>query len=870
MIPVCVLIPVSFFLAQRPSTVFFRSLSRCHLFWRNAGATTTIGSGAFALTGGGFQFNNASQYGRLGSNALTVTMDPAIRDDLFLAFCDSISASFANPMSISGGFGSNLNINYGNGSTDAGTTLTLPNTLSGDMRGGWNNDRGFINVATRNVPYNNDDRNRLIIQGNNNALISQHPTDWGYGIMHIPQGAVLLENANALGAGNSLSIFLGNNANSTTNNFAGLLTTSGNNVSSHVYVREVANGGNQHRTVSAIGLSGTGSVTFSGDFQMPSTSWTMSQGPNGEGPNLARLQLTAPAGGQANFTGHFVDGYSGDPYFTTVTVLAGGKVKIAGDNAYRGQTTVRGGTLLVGGYDNALGQNTPAGAFTPTNISLGGDVVAPAGGNVVAATTNGNLPVSGYSAGVMTFGSGVTSLDGVLLSAGDRVLVKDAAWNPERTGVYTVTDSTHWTRATDLNTASAFPEGLRIHVAVGTANGGKNFYLPSGLWNNAVIGDYNTGSFLFNPDASSNTNVAILTDDARTISRNIDVTNNLSTGQSIIGGNSAVTSTFSGTVALSKDLAVQAVTSGTVIFSGDITGSNNVVVQGSGTVLFNKSKSYTGTTTISSGTLEVDNSTVMVGSTPTIVPTIIASSGVTVNSGGILQGTGTVSNTLSVTGTGIVSPGKNGVGILHAGATTISGHLAVNVEDTAVNKLVSTGAVNLSGGTVDVTVGGAGFNLTSYVVAQGSSITGTLPSVTTGYQVAVVTSGSVQQLVLSQAPANSFTAWVAGYPTLSDTTPGGNPSHDGLSNLVKYALGLDPTKSAQPAGTVSSGSLTFDKGTMAQGDSNIAYSIEESPDLVIWTTQSGPSVSNGATAITYTFPTGQSKVFARLKVIQTP
>ena len=253
----------------------------------------------------------------------------------------------------------------------------------------------------------------------------------------------------------------------------------------------------------------------------------------------------------------------------------------------------------------------------------------------------------------------------------------------------------------------------------------------------------------------------------------------------------------------------------------------------------------------------------------TVTPVRPEPPSVTVNSGGTLQGTGTVSSTLSVTGTGVVSPGNSsGVGTLNTGAATISGHLAVQVNDPTVNKLVSTGAINLSGGTVDVSVGGAGFT-GPYVIAQGTSITGT-PSVTTGYQVAVVTAGSVKQLVLSQAPTNSFTAWVAGYPTLTDTTPGGNPSHDGISNLMKYALGLDPTKSAQPAGSVSSGTLTFEKGTMAQGDGNLAYSIEESPDLVTWTTQSGPSVSNGPTAITYTFPTGQTKVFARLKVIQTP
>jgi len=121
---------------------------------------------------------------------------------------------------------------------------------------------------------------------------------------------------------------------------------------------------------------------------------------------------------------------------------------------------------------------------------------------------------------------------------------------------------------------------------------------------------------------------------------------------------------------------------------------------------------------------------------------------------------------------------------------------------------------------------------------------------------------------------NSLATWIAGFPGLSDTTPSGNPSHDGLSNLVKYALGLDPTKSAQPPGTLLGGSLSFTKGSMAKGDSNISYTIQESTDLVTWTTPTGiaPSgtVNNGANSISYTYPTGPTKVFARLKVIQSP
>ena len=126
------------------------------------------------------------------------------------------------------------------------------------------------------------------------------------------------------------------------------------------------------------------------------------------------------------------------------------------------------------------------------------------------------------------------------------------------------------------------------------------------------------------------------------------------------------------------------------------------------------------------------------------------------------------------------------------------------------------------------------------------------------------------------SPSNSFATWMStNYPALTgaDALPTANPSHDGLSNLVKYALGLDPTV-CQSAGTRSGNTMTFTKGAMAKADGNITYSIEESTDLLIWTTPTGiyPSgtVVNGADSISYIFPLGLPEIFMRFRVTQTP
>jgi len=596
-----------------------------------------------------------------------------------------------------------------------------------------------------------------------------------------------------------------------------------------------------------------------------------------------------------------------------------------------------------------VGVRVPAGGafgFHNTAISLGDNV--PAVQNVKAASRDYNEypTIVSWTAGVYTFsGSNGTTLDGQALSVGDLVLIWGQYANTERNGVYHVDSTTQWSRASgwDTTTAMLAKMGSRIHVTNGSTCAGFDFELApvninSGVtWTiNSVAGGAaaNSAPVAFVPDVGS-PNVAILTNGAYTIARPINVTNNQSTGTSSLGGNTSDSSTFSGLVTLSKDLTVTAASSGTVTFSGDITGSNNVTKAGSGLVKFSTAKSYTGTTTVSAGTLEVDNT--------------IASGGVSVGTGGTLQGTGIITNTLSVTGTGVVSPGLVAVGALYAGDTTISGHLAANVDDLSANELISTGTINLAGGTVDVTVGGGGFTQPYYVIAAASTITGT-PSVTTGYTLTntgtelrlsltptthsisgtVTRSGSAlsgvtvsdgtrtattdgsgaytitsvpdsatytvtpsltgytfspanQSVTLSGsdvtginfAVANAYGNWATIHGLSgADAATTANPSHDGLSNLVKYALDLNPAVSAQPAGTLSGSTLSFTKGAMAKADSNLVYSIEESTDLTTWTAPTGSSpsgsVSNLTNTITYTFPSGQTKVFARLKVVQNP
>lgn len=766
----------------------------------NTGATTTtVGTGAFLLAGGGFTFNGVAQYGRLGTNTLTISDSQNARKNL--TFNDNASGTFANNINFVGALGgtnSNLNIIYGNSSVPAGTTLTFTGTLSGAITGGQTNGVGFIAPIVNGV-YTADDRYNIVFQGNGSGLVRSFPDDPTYGNLQIASGVVILNNANAMGSGNNLSFFVGANANQVTNLYSGLLATSGSNVSGPINVRPVVNGSNQHNPVVELGLSGTGSVTFTGPITLDNWGGSAAQ-------YVQSLKLTAPTGGTAIFNSQISDASSSpsDSSYVPVTILGGGTVALNGNNNYKGTTAVRGGTLLLGN-SNALGFQ--ASSYTSPNqsvpaISLGDTVVAPAGGSARVATTsevNTYWWNNTYSAGVLTLGTAVTTIDGVTLNVGDRILYKDAQ-APERNGVYTYTDSTHWTRSTDLNTASAFVQGLRINVTSGTINAGQNFYLYTGLvtpeFPTPVLGD-NSGNptsamFVFNPDVPSNIAVAILTNGPLNISRNVNVTNNLSTGQSILGGNTTGTSTFSGKVSLSKDLAVQAATGGTVIFSGDIAGSNNVFKQGAGTVVFNTSKSYTGATNVTAGTLEVDNT--------------IASSTVNVSSGATLQGTGTIPNGVNISG--ILAPGVSGNGTLTVSSASFASgsSLSITINGYSSTQLVSTGALNLSGAALTGVLTGLGWAQPSYVIAQGSPLTGTFASVPSGYAVTYTST----QAILSSTVAYYYVS-----PTGSDTLNNGLSQASPFATIAHAATDLKAGYSILIAAGTYSSAVTIPKATPA-------------------------------------------------------
>ncbi|MFM1769162.1 MAG: hypothetical protein RJA22_1691 [Verrucomicrobiota bacterium] len=123
----------------------------------------------------------------------------------------------------------------------------------------------------------------------------------------------------------------------------------------------------------------------------------------------------------------------------------------------------------------------------------------------------------------------------------------------------------------------------------------------------------------------------------------------------------------------------------------------------------------------------------------------------------------------------------------------------------------------------------------------------------------------------NELPRGTYARWAAARPGLGD--PSGDPDHDGYSNLMEYALGLDPAVPSPQAlqlahqGTILS--LTFRRPSEVL---DVKYSVEwaSDPGAFNWNTNSVFTqiiADDGATrTLQSLLPTGTNRRFLRLKV----
>jgi hypothetical protein len=114
----------------------------------------------------------------------------------------------------------------------------------------------------------------------------------------------------------------------------------------------------------------------------------------------------------------------------------------------------------------------------------------------------------------------------------------------------------------------------------------------------------------------------------------------------------------------------------------------------------------------------------------------------------------------------------------------------------------------------------------------------------------------------------SFATWVAAN-NLTQSAPTDDPAHDGIPNLIKYAVNLDPNKHEASPVQLSMDSTNLYL-TYTKARSELGYSVQTSTDLQTWTTAGVNQGGPGPTVIA-SVPIGTNgRRFLRLSVTMPP
>ncbi|MBK1793918.1 autotransporter domain-containing protein [Devosia sp. WQ 349] len=241
-----------------------------------------------------------------------------------------------------------------------------------------------------------------------------------------------------------------------------------------------------------------------------------------------------------------------------------------------------------------------------------------------------------------------------------------------------------------------------IHLASGSLklSNDSHFTLASGLSGAGSFEKLGVGTLVLTGQSSNTGTIQLLSgslefapSSAQTLSGNITT-------------NSGATLAFSG--------------SALHTYSGVLSGAGNLVYKGTNTLNLTGNSSFSGATTVSSGRLAVNGS-------------LASTSGVTVESGATLGGSGTVGKVTIASG-GILAPG-NSTGTLNVdGALVLQPGSKLEIEivsATDFDKVIATGAVTLAGTLHFIVDAGANLAHGSEIIfLQGQSFNGAFDNVT--------------------------------------------------------------------------------------------------------------------------------------------
>lgn len=432
------------------------------------------------VAGGGYVFPNSASYAILSaSNTFTGTTNyfknvdvtgtvaatQSISAGTSLSATTSVSAGTSLSVGTSATIGGDLSVNSGKFSV----TATNGNTVVGGTFSAATNN--FSVDASGNLSGVDADFSGTLSSGTNDSF----SVDQSGNVIATSVTAGTLSAASAVftvdGSGNTDVFSLDVNSGEFTVNSSGDAAAKGTLKAAHngtSYLFQVSSLGD----VTAAAISATGDISADGDI-------------SGQSLNINNVTTISSAGAIDVSSGNF-------------TVSAAGSVTAAGDASVSGD--------LSAGLDadnNPIISTNSAGAASEfvvnTDTSISGDLAVSgkiysnsaevATKSYVDAVKTGldvkdsvrvaTTSTSGANAdGSITLGSSTTSIDGVTLQNGDRVLVKNQT-NAVQNGIYVVNTSGSWSRAEDANEVAEVSSGMFVFVEEGSVNADSGWVLTT-------------------------------------------------------------------------------------------------------------------------------------------------------------------------------------------------------------------------------------------------------------------------------------------------------------------------------------------------------------------------------------------------------
>ncbi len=542
-------------------------------------------------------------------------------------------------------------------------------------------------------------------------------------------------------------------------------------------------------------------------------------------------------------------------------------MRLGGASTYAGRTVVNSGNLLVQSNAalgaNGTGNETVVAAGAQTRLAGSGLVVAE---NFILNNTNGQTPLGNDSAstgtntyaGTLSFPASVASLDTSIANyatgttlAFTGTLTGQAGAGTTRLFIQAVDGATVSIPGVIANTAdggatsvwfqrqgsaTSTPPVFRVSGAstfTGSPSLLRGTLLLAADTANSVAGPLGNNANALSLGASwgtsSTDSLSVLTDGGVTISKPINTSvqtvSPTYAGVITLGGNSAHTSTFSGTFTINGNhaLALSAASGGRVNFTGQITDGGNTATlnkTGPGVVSLARAagNTYDGLTTVSVGTLLANNTS---GSAT-------GTGAVTVASGATIGGSGIISGAVTL---------QSGAGLTFDVSTAAASHTKLT--------LSSTLALG-SGGALTINAPSGGSPATgSYTLLSASSITGTLGTVTlpSGWTGSASVSGN--NIVLNLTGLPSVSATPSGFTATVASASAINLNWTDVANELGYTL-----ERSTSAGSGFVTIATLAANTIAYADSALAPVTTYNYRLSSFN-NGGPSSVATASAATY-------------------